>query len=82
MSREELLEKIMQNQFYAVELNLFLDNFPENRKATEDFEAVSSNLNCLMCKYENLYGPLTNFGSAFVTNPTAWTDSPWPWENR
>ena len=56
MSKEELLEKIMQNQFYAVELNLYLDNFPDNKKATEDFEAVSSNLNCLMCKYENLYG--------------------------
>lgn len=82
MSKEELLEKIMQNQFYAVELNLYLDNFPDNKKATEDFEAVSSNLNCLMCKYENLYGPLTNLGSAFVTNPKAWTDTPWPWENR
>ena len=79
MSREELLEKIMQNQFYAVELNLYLDNFPNNKKAIEDFEVVSSNLNCLMCKYENLYGPLTNFGSAFVTNPKAWTDTPWPW---
>ena len=30
MSKEELLEKIMQYQFYAVDLNLYLDNFPEN----------------------------------------------------
>ena len=35
MNENELLFKIMKYIFYAVELNLYLDNFPTNQKATE-----------------------------------------------
>ncbi len=31
MKALELLDDIQKLQFYAVELNLYLDNFPENR---------------------------------------------------
>lgn len=81
MDKFELLDKIMKYQFYAVELNLYLDNFPDNEEATKDYEEVSAKLQCLVNGYENLYGPLTNFGSAYVQNPELWVNSPWPWEN-
>lgn len=81
MNRTELLEKIMKYQFYAVDLNLFLDNFPNNPEATKDYEEISCKLQALIKDYENSYGPLTNFGSAYIENPELWISTPWPWEN-
>ena len=31
-------------------------------------------------EYEQQYGPLINFGLAYMQNPKAWIDTPWPWE--
>lgn len=44
MNEQDLLNKIRELQFFAVELNLYLDNFPNNQKATEDYEKVSKQL--------------------------------------
>ncbi|KMT23213.1 spore coat protein CotJB [Clostridium cylindrosporum] len=81
MHGNSLLDAIRKYQFYAVELNLFLDNFPHDEKATRDYELVSHRLNCLINKYEHEYGPLTNFGSSFKNNPEKWVNQPWPWES-
>lgn len=81
MDRMELLIKIMKYQFYAVDLNLYLDNFPCNKEATKDFEEIPAKLQALIKTYESSYGPLTNFGSAYVENPKLWIETPWPWEN-
>lgn len=82
MNQHEYLDKIRKLQFFAVDLNLYLDNFPENKKATEDYKFISTKLQKLICDYEQQYGPLTNFGSAFYEDPEAWIDSPWPWEQH
>lgn len=81
MSENPLLVEIMKYIFYAVELNLYLDNFPNNTEATEDYRNISAKLDELVRKYEKQYGPLTNFGSASYENPKAWVNCPWPWEN-
>ena len=75
------LSTIMMYQFCAVDLNLYLDNFPEDKNAREDYSKVSCKLTSLIHEYEKEHGPLTNFGSAFVEEPKAWVDQPWPWEN-
>lgn len=80
MNREEHLELIRKLQFYAVDLNLYLDNYPNNAKATEDYRFVSEKLTQIICDYEQKYGPLTNFASAHMEDPEAWVNSPWPWE--
>ena len=72
----------MKYMFYAVELNLYLDNFPTNSKATKDYKMVSEKLDSLICQYEQSYGPLTNFGNASEVNPEKWISCPWPWENK
>lgn len=82
MHEKELLKAISKYQFYAIDLNLFLDNFPDNEKAAKDYAVISHRLNQLTHKYETEYGPLTNFGSSFKTNPEKWVNQPWPWENR
>ena len=82
MSKIDLLNSIRIYQFCAVELNLFLDNFPEDKNATEDYCKVSAKLDNLMTEYEKHYGPLCNFGHAFYENSEAWIESCWPWERE
>ena len=81
MYENPLLIDIMKYMFYAIDLNLYLDNFPTNSKATKDYKMVSEKLDSLICQYEQAYGPLTNFGSS-IEDPEKWTSCPWPWENE
>lgn len=67
---------------FALDLNLYLDNFPNCKNATDDYKVISSKLRKLIWDYEQDYGPLTNFGSSYIQNPDAWIDSPWPWEKE
>lgn len=81
MDRDNLLNTIKMYQFYAIDLNLYLDNFPCNKEAVEDYRVISDILGNLFREYEEKYGPLTNFGSAYIENPICWVEQPWPWEN-
>ncbi|MDR3595272.1 spore coat protein CotJB [Clostridium sp.] len=80
MNPKDVLNSIRIYQFCALDLNLYLDNFPNDKNAMEDYNKVSRKLTTLINDYEKEYGPLTNFGSAFVENPKAWVEQPWPWE--
>lgn len=80
MKAFELMNHIQKLQFYAVELNLYLDNFPNNKEAREDYENISKKLDKLINQYEYEYGTIRNFGSAFVEDPISWVNQPWPWE--
>ncbi|HCW54515.1 MAG TPA: spore coat protein CotJB [Clostridium sp.] len=80
MDLEKLTYEIQKLQFAAVELNLYLDNFPNNKKAKEDYQQVSKKLNELIKEYEICYGPLKNLGAAYIQNPEKWVNQPWPWE--
>ena len=82
MNQHECLYAIRKLQFFAIDLNLYLDNFPNCKDAIDDYKLISSKLRKLMWDYEQSYGPLTNFGSAYIQNPDAWIDTPWPWENE
>ena len=82
MHREKLLDAIRKYQFYALELNLYLDNFPSDEKASKDFAIVSHKLNSLIHKYESEFAPLVGFGMTYKTNPEKWVNSPWPWESK
>ena len=77
-----LMNNIRMLQFAAIELNLYLDNFPENKEATKKYKEISPKLDELINDYEVKYGPIRNFGDAYVEDPIAWTESPWPWEKQ
>ena len=66
MKQREYLDAIRKLQFFALDLNLYLDNFPDCKEATDDFKLISSKLKKLVWDYEQEYGPLTNFGSACI----------------
>jgi spore coat protein JB len=80
-NRLALLRQIMELQFTAIELNLFLDTHPGDEEALRDIRTVNNKLLPLMSEYEKNYGPLTPF-SANIHDREHWTwiNEPWPWE--
>lgn len=74
-----LMNKISEYQFVCVELNLYLNTHPDDEAARDDYLCYSKRLNALIDQYDELYGPLMNFGhSPTVTGCYATTK--WPWE--
>lgn len=80
VSMEELLIRIQELEFAAVDLNLFLDNHPANKQALSDYNKFTEQLMGLKKVYEAKYGPLCNYGSAPSQYPWKWVEDPWPWE--
>jgi spore coat protein JB len=78
--RRQLLLQIMAEEFTAVELNLFLDTHPEDKKALHIYNETVERLQELKQRYEDRFGPLTNFGYAPSDFPWQWVNEPWPWE--
>ncbi len=79
-NRQKLLLDIMENSFYAHELNLYLDNFPNDREKIEFFNKYNKKAETLIIEYNQKYEPLTLSGNELKELPWAWEDSPWPWE--
>ncbi|SHH32070.1 spore coat protein CotJB [Tepidibacter thalassicus] len=82
MKQEELLRKIQEVDFACLELNLYLDNNPNNQNALKDYNALANESMKLKKIYEMNFGPLTNFGSSLSQYPFAWINEPWPWEGK
>ena len=79
--RQSALLRIMELEFAAIDLNLFLDTHPDDRCALTDFAAVSQELIRAKSEFEAKYGPLMNFGFGLNEADTwRWIESPWPWE--
>lgn len=82
LSRHDLMRKIQEFGFAAVELNLFLDTHPNNTQALQDYRYVLNELEKLRQVYSEKYGPLTVFSDPDLRN-WRWVaeDEKWPWEN-
>ena len=82
MNRErlEMLKRVMELEFTAVDLNLFLDTHPNDRKALAYFEKIVVELRKATKVYEEKYGPLTYCGVTPNKNYWQWVEEPWPWE--
>ncbi|MBQ9096900.1 MAG: spore coat protein CotJB [Clostridia bacterium] len=79
MSREDLLQEIMEYAFVEKELNLFLDTNPTDKKALAMHKSVAEKLEDLVEEYEDDYGPLRSENN-MNSERWAWMDGPWPWE--
>lgn len=73
-----LLGQIQMYNFAVVDLNLYLDTNPNDKKALQLLKEYAKTEKELWQQYEMKYGPL------MVNNITAnnfnWIDNPWPWE--
>lgn len=76
----ELLERIQVVDFALVELNLYLDTHPDDLKSVEQYNQLAQERIPLVRKFQELYGPLMNFGHAYSRFPFEWPQTPWPWQ--
>lgn len=76
----ELLTYLDSFAFAAHELNLYLDNYPNDKEKVKLFKEYSREAKRAMEEYEKAYGPLLVTG---VTSADwTWVNDPWPWENN
>lgn len=81
MDRDELLKKLSELDFIAVDLALFLNTHPENTEAIQAYNQVITAADAVRMKYEEAYGPLCSFRSyAANTSHWEWNNNPWPWQ--
>lgn len=78
--KEEMLFNILMYKFALKELNLYLDNFPNNTQMLNLYKQYLSEEKKLCDQYEKNYGPLTVGSDGIGTNNWKWIKSPWPWE--
>lgn len=77
--RRELL-RIMELEFAAIDLNLFLDTHPDEQSALADYNAVAQELMRAKMAFESRYGPIMNYGHGMSEGTWRWVEEPWPWE--
>lgn len=80
MYNPKLLREIQKLGFACLDLNLYLDTHPDNKKALQDYNAIQSQYEKKRNMYEMSVGPLVNFGLCPSKYPWEWLESPWPWE--
>ena len=76
----DLLTYIDALGFATIDLNLYLDNFPDDKKALELFNQYRTLKEQYMDEYERKYGPLTLNSVSLKTFPWMWKNGPGPWE--
>lgn len=79
--QRQMLMKVKEMQFVALELNLYLDTHPCDQDALNDFNCATEMVQKYKHAYESEFGPLLNFGmGGYAESPWQWAESPWPWE--
>ena len=78
--KEELLFNILMYKFNLIELNLYLDNYPNDTRMLNLYNQYLSEEKKLCDQYEKSYGPLTVDSENIGNNSWKWIKSPWPWE--
>ncbi|MNZ72378.1 CotJB protein [compost metagenome] len=76
----EMLEKLQALDFVLVELNLYLDTHPDDLAAIQQFNQLTQERTVLANHFQQLYGPLQNFGRSYSKFPWEWSKVPWPWQ--
>ena len=78
----EMLTTIDALCFASHDLNLYLDNYPNDKKMIDLFNQYRVQANEMIKNYEKKYGPLFVDSDANSNYPWAWDNRPWPWENK
>lgn len=80
--KEELLYNILMYKFGLNELNLYLDNYPNDTEMINLYNKYLSEEKNLSNQYEKNYGPLTVDSEYMGNTSWKWINSPWPWEGN
>ena len=77
MNEDALMRKIQELSFVAVELELYLDAYPDCTAALESYRRTTAELSALTQRYEEQFGPLV--ASSSHGDRWTWTMGKWPW---
>ena len=77
----DLLTYIDALGFSMIDLNLYLDIYPNDKKAINLFNQYRKEKESLVHQYESKFGPITLNSDSLNSYPWAWDDMPWPWDN-
>lgn len=77
----EMLTYIDALSFACIDLNLYLDVFPNNQQLIDLYNQYNMQKKELMEQYQTKFGPIILSSSSLNSYPWAWDDKPWPWEN-
>ena len=78
--RVELLLNVGQLSFARHELNLLLDNYPNDSKYLNLFNKYRELENNAINNYERRFGPLNITSNDMDNIPFKWESDKWPWE--
>lgn len=77
--KDELLKQIYETSFAVVDLTLYLDTHPNDRKALEAFHEFKSRRMAALEAFEKKYYPLTVDGVTDNDKGWTWGNAPAPW---
>ncbi len=77
----KMLTELDSLEFALVDLNLYLDVYPDDREAIQLFNQYRIERQNLLNQYQNKYGPILISSEALNQAPWMWDNRPWPWEN-
>lgn len=75
--RDEMINTIKSLNFAIIELALYLNTHPDDKKALCLHREYTKQLKELKDKYQKVYGPLSIY---YPCNKWRWLEEPWPWE--
>ena len=79
MNAGELMRAIQMYDFYLLDLHLYLDTHPYDRRAMELYREYNGLRDTASRTYSEMFGPLT-WADAVSDGHFNWTMEPWPWE--
>ena len=80
-NQAKMLTDIDSLEFALIDLNLYLDIYPDDKDAIMLFNKYRNEQNELLHNYQNEYGPILLNSDALNNMPWMWDNKPWPWEN-
>ncbi len=78
--QEKMFLQYSELAFAAHELNLFLDNYPNNTNAIRLFNQYRDASNQALNAYEKKYGPITITSDTLNQTPWMWSTQAFPWD--
>ncbi len=78
--KDALLQQWQQYNFALIDLNLYLDTNPNDKKALTLYGEYLNTKKQLQDKYELKYGPIELSSNSVINGNWKWNNNPWPWE--
>ena len=77
---EQLLLQISNLTFNLVDLNLYLDVYPNDVNALNLYTNINKQLQQLEYEYEKKFQIISTNSQYLEGTPWKWLENPWPWE--